>query len=172
MVKKTTAKKSTAKTKVAASTDATSSQQNNKATVDIQKIYIKDVSYEAPNTPAMFRGQWQPHVNLELNTSNSSLDNDVHEVVLDVTVTVTLEEKIAFVIQVKHAGIFAIAGLEGDILEHTLGSFCPNIIFPYLREVVSDLVIKGGFPQLNLTPINFEAVYQQFKQQQDDKQTK
>lgn len=160
-----------AKPTVAESTDDVQNDERPKATVDIQKIYVKDASYEAPNTPAAFRGQWQPHINLELNTHNEKLDgDDVYEVVLDVTVTVKLEDKVTLIVEVKHGGIFTIKGLEGEALQHTLGSFCPNVIFPYLREFVSDLVVRGGFPQLNLAPINFEVVYQQFKQQQNANQ--
>jgi preprotein translocase subunit SecB len=132
----------------------------------IQKIYVKDLSYESPGAPAIFRGQWKPEVKLELNTQHALLEQNMYEVVLHITATIKLEDKTAFLVELKEAGIFTIAGLEGDNLEHALASFCPGIIFPYAREVISDLVVRGGFPQLNLAPINFEMVYQQSKKQQ------
>lgn len=127
----------------------------------IQRLYVKDSSFEAPNTPEIFRSEWRPEVSLDLTTNSSPLDATTHEVVLGLTVTVKIADKTAFLVEIKHAGIFGIKGITGDALKHTLGSYCPNIIFPYAREAIADLVVRGGFPQLNLAPINFDALYQQ-----------
>ena len=136
----------------------------------IQRLYVKDLSFEAPNTPHIFRTEWKPEVNLDIHTNSDALDDETHEIVLGLTVTVKVGEEVAFIIEVKQAGIFTIKGIEGDALKHTLGSYCPNVIFPYAREVVADMVVRGGFPQLNLAPINFDALYAQY-QEQAKKQT-
>lgn len=133
---------------------------------EIQRIYVKDVSYEAPNTPHTFKEQWKPDVNLDLHTGSSRLDDDSHEVVLTVTVTVKSQNKKAFIVEIKQAGIFGVKDVDEDRLHHLLGSYCPNILFPYAREAVSDIVTRGGFPQLLLTPINFDALYAQHLEQQ------
>jgi len=125
----------------------------------IQKIYIKDMSFETPNSPSLFMEKWEPAINLELNTAGKNLDTDTHEVVLTVTVSAKLGEKTAYLVEVQQAGIFSIKGLEQQELSHALGSYCPNILFPYVREVISELVLKGGFPQLLLSPVNFDALY-------------
>ncbi len=127
----------------------------------IQKIYVKDLSFETPNSPDVFSGKWEPAVNLEINTAGKGLGSDLHEVVLTVTVSAKLGEKTAYLVEVQQAGIFSVKGLRDQELSHALGSYCPNILFPYAREVVSDLVVKGGFPQLLLSPINFDALYSQ-----------
>lgn len=127
----------------------------------IQRLYIKDLSFEAPQSPHIFQQQWQPEVNLQLQTQTSALGEDLHEVVLSVTVTATAEEKTAFLVEVKQAGIFTLKNFPEEQLKAMLGSVCPGILFPYVREVVSDLVTRGTFPQLYLTPINFDALYAQ-----------
>ncbi|MBI5447990.1 MAG: protein-export chaperone SecB [Gammaproteobacteria bacterium] len=127
----------------------------------IQRIYIKDLSFEAPQSPEIFQKQWQPEVNLQLQTNTKSLGDDTHEVELAVTVTATSEQKTAFLVEVKQAGIFTLKNFEEAPLKVMLGSVCPGILFPYVREVVSDIVTRGTFPQLYLTPINFEALYAQ-----------
>ncbi|RUO37709.1 protein-export chaperone SecB [Aliidiomarina shirensis] len=133
----------------------------------IQRIYVKDVSFEAPNTPAIFRKEWKPELNVDMNVSNTKLDDNVFEVVLSLTVKNTVEGEVAFLCEVAQAGIFSIpADLPEDGLAHTLAAFCPNILFPYAREAISGLVSKGTFPQLNLAPINFDAVFAQHMQQQ------
>jgi preprotein translocase subunit SecB len=125
----------------------------------IQRIYIKDISFEAPNTPHIFQEAWKPELSLDLQTNSSSLGQDNFEVVLTVTITVKSDKKVAFLVEVKEAGIFTLKNFAEDQLKPILGSVCPAIIYPYLREVVSDIVVKGGFPQLNLAPINFDALY-------------
>lgn len=132
----------------------------------IHRIYVKDISYEAPNSPQMFNENWEPKNSLDLNTNAHKIAEDIYEVVLSLTVTVTNADKTAFLVEIHQAGIFEISGFADDDLRAMLGSFCPNIIFPYARESVSDIVIRGGYPQLLLSPINFDALYQQHLQQQ------
>lgn len=129
----------------------------------IQRIYLKDVSYESPQTPAVFAGNtnWQPQVSLHLNTESTKLENDLYESVLTVTATVKLGEEVAYLTEVKQAGLFLIKGFEEDRLAPMLGSFCPNLLFPFAREAIGSLVQKGGFPQLLLDPVNFDALYAQ-----------
>jgi preprotein translocase subunit SecB len=131
----------------------------------IQKIYTKDISFETPNAPKIFTQQWEPSIDLNLGTHLNTLENSTYEVSLRITVTVKIGESVAYLVEVNQAGIFSIAGFPETELGPMLGSFCPNIIFPYAREVVSDLVSKGGFPQLILTPVNFDALYLQHLQQ-------
>jgi preprotein translocase subunit SecB len=133
---------------------------------EIQRIYIKDISYEAPNTPHTFLEDWKPEVQLNLESKSNRIQENVHEVVLSVTATVTSNKKSAFLIEVHQAGIFSIANLAGEQLRQLLSSFCPNILFPYVREMISDIVVRGGFPQLILAPVNFEALYNQHLQDQ------
>ena len=125
----------------------------------IQRIYIKDVSFETPNTPAIFQKEWQPEVKLDMDTKTAVLSQDIYEVVLTLTVTCTLGEETAFLCEVKQAGIFTASNLEAQQLGHCLGSYCPHILFPYARETIAGLVSKGSFPQLNLAPVNFDALF-------------
>ncbi|KTC82565.1 MULTISPECIES: protein-export chaperone SecB [Legionella] len=141
---------------------ANQAQQNqNETQFMIQRIYTKDLSFETPNTPAVFQQQWEPELNLELNTTNTKLEEGVFEVVLTVTATVTNNKTTAFLVEVKQAGIFTIQGAPANQLDHLLNSFCPNILFPYAREAITSQVIRGSFPQLVLAPINFDALYMQ-----------
>lgn len=147
-------------------TDTTQGTENTQQ-FSIQKIYIKDASLEVPGAPQVFTQTWEPQVNIELNTSAGSLADNVYESVLSLTVTVSLGDKTAYLIEVKQAGIFTIAGFSEQDLNHMMGSYCPNILFPYARETISDLVTRAGFPQLLLAPVNFDAIYaQQMAQQQ------
>lgn len=129
------------------------------ATFALQRIYIKDLSFESPNSPAIFQKEWKPQVNLDLNTRNQAISATQHEVVLSLTVTAKLEDKVAFIVEVQQAGVFQIEGLEPQQLAQTLGAFCPNILFPYAREAIDAAVLKGSFPALMLAPINFDALY-------------
>ena len=135
--------------------------QNSEAQFMIQRIYVKDMSFETPNTPAVFQQQWEPELSLDLNTQNVELEKGVYEVVLTVTATVKNQKAVAFLVEVKQAGIFTIQGAPADQLDHLLGSFCPSILYPYAREVITSSVIHGSFPQLVLAPINFDALYMQ-----------
>ena len=129
----------------------------------IQRIYLKDVSYESPQTPAVFVANtpWKPAVSLHLNTESTRLENDLFESVLSVTATVKLGENVAYLIEVKQAGLFLARGFDEARLGPMLGSFCPNLLFPFAREEIASLVQKGGFPQLLLDPVNFDALYAQ-----------
>ncbi|HHI92787.1 MAG TPA: protein-export chaperone SecB [Gammaproteobacteria bacterium] len=131
----------------------------------LQKIYLKDISFETPNSPEIFTEEWKPDVNVELQTAGKPLTDEVMEVVLTVTVTAKLGDKTAYLAEAHQAGVFTIAGFSDDERVHMQGSYCPNILFPYAREAISDLVSKGGFPQLLLAPVNFDALLAQHKQQ-------
>lgn len=133
---------------------------------EIQRIYVKDLSFEAPNTPHTFVEDWKPEVQLNLETKSNKIQDNVHEVVLSVTATVTTNKKSAFLVEIQQSGIFMISGFPQDQLRQMLGSFCPNILFPYAREVISDVVMRGGFPQLILAPVNFDMLYAQHLEEQ------
>ena len=133
----------------------------------MQRIYAKDVSFESPASPDIFRQNWQPNVNVDLNTRSSKADDTGnHEVVLTITVTAKMEDKNAFLVEVQQAGIFFVAGIEGDALRQLLSTVAPNILFPYAREAVDNLVVKGGFPALMIAPVNFDALFRQAVAQQ------
>lgn len=125
----------------------------------IQKVYTKDVSFESPNSPDIFRDEWRPKLDLQLGNDYKRIDDDNHEVILTVMVTAKVDDKVAFLVEVKQAGIFTLTGYSNEEMGPLLGSYCPNSLFPFVREVVSDLVTKGGFPQLVLAPVNFDAMY-------------
>lgn len=148
-------------------------QQQGQGQFQLQRIYIKDLSFEAPRAPEVFRQEWKPEVNLEVNHSANKVDDTVYEVVLKVTVTVNNQEKSAFVAEIHQAGLFLIAGIEGMQFEHVIKGVCPNVLFPYARETISDLVARGTFPQFLLQPINFEAAFvEQMRRQQQEAQQK
>jgi preprotein translocase subunit SecB len=132
----------------------------------IQQIYIKDLSYEAPGTPAIFREEWQPEIKLDMHIANEKLDEDTYEIVLRLTVTANKCETILFIAEIKQAGIFGLKGFTTSKLEEMLGAFCPTILFPYAREAISSMIVKGGFPPVFLVPMNFDALYAQHKEQQ------
>jgi preprotein translocase subunit SecB len=133
----------------------------------IQKLYLKDVSFESPNAPGVFtEGEWQPEVNIQLNSSNQSIGQDTFEVDLKITVTAKQNKKTAFLVELTQAGIFTMTGFEPDNLRGMLGAFCPETLFPFAREAIAELVSKGGFPPLLLAPVNFNALYMQQVQQQ------
>lgn len=139
----------------------------------IHKIYLKDVSFETPNSPEIFSEQeWKPDVNLELRNTAKRLDAGFHEVVLAVTVTAKLGDKVAYIVEVHQAGIFSIDGHNDEQLSEMVGGYCPGILFPFAREAVSDLVTKGSFPQLLLAPVNFLALYQQHVARQKEEAAK
>lgn len=132
----------------------------------ITKIYLKDFSFESPRTPGIFRqAEWKPQTNLNLRSSHNPVDDDHHEIVLTITVEAKEEDKTCFLIELQQAGIFEISGYDGDELKAIIGSFCPNILFPYARESIASLIQKGGFPEFVLQPINFDALYMQAQQQ-------
>lgn len=147
------------------------SDNNNPATPNgpqfaIQRIYTKDISFETPNSPEIFTEKWEPQVNVDLHSSGARLGEGLYEVTLSLTVTAKLADKTAYLAEVKQAGVFTLNGFAEQELGAMLHSFCPNILFPYAREVISDLVSKGSFPQLLLAPINFDALYDQHLREQ------
>jgi len=140
------------------------SEENQQFT--IQRIYLKDASFESPRSPQIFTGgEMQPQVNVQLNTSNQLVAEGVYEVVLSVTLTAKIEESTAFLVEVKQAGLFNISGFAEESLGGMLGAYCPETLFPYAREAISELITKGGFPQLLITPVNFNALYTEQMQQ-------
>ncbi|MFV1872650.1 MAG: protein-export chaperone SecB [Oleiphilus sp.] len=127
----------------------------------LQRIYVKDISFESPNSPAVFQKPWKPEVKMDLNTKNTQLGDNHYEVVVSVTLTVTVEGMTAYIVEVQQAGIFAMQGIEGGHLAQAINAFCPNLLFPYLRETIDTVVIKGSFPAMMLAPVNFDAIFAQ-----------
>jgi preprotein translocase subunit SecB len=132
----------------------------------LQRLFLKDLSFESPMAPNVFTQQWRPQVKLDLNIANNKLADDNYEVVLKLTLTATVEDKAALLIEIQQAGIFLIKGLDEETLRQVLSIGCANILFPYARETIDGLALKGGFPPFQLQPINFEAMYMQAQQQQ------
>ncbi|MXS83558.1 protein-export chaperone SecB [Nitrosomonas oligotropha] len=127
----------------------------------IEKIYVKDLSLEIPNAPNIFLERDTPEINLQLGTKSQGIGEGLYEVLLTVTVTAKIKDKNMFLVEAQQAGIFRIRNIPAGEIEPVLGIGCPNILFPYLREVVSDIVTRAGFPPVILNPVNFEAIYQQ-----------
>ncbi|MBB3060631.1 protein-export chaperone SecB [Microbulbifer rhizosphaerae] len=138
---------------------AAANAEASKVQFAMQRIYLKDLSFETPMGAEIFKKQWKPQVNQELNTKTDKIDEDLYEVALTLTITIKLEDETAFLVEVKQAGLFAIKGLEGQQLAQALNTACPQILFPYAREVVDNVVTKGSFPALMLPPINFDALF-------------
>lgn len=136
-------------------------QEQHQVEFNIQRVYVKDISFECPNSPEIFKKEWAPEVKMDIDTHSKKLEDGVYEVTLSLTATATVEGEVAFLCEVQQAGIFSVSQLEGAQLAHCLNAFCPNILFPYAREAVSSLVTRGTFPQLNLAPVNFDALFQQ-----------
>jgi preprotein translocase subunit SecB len=168
MVKKTKPKESEPKETQAKKVEEPT---NDEQQFQLQKIYLKDISFETPNSPEVFTENWEPDVNVELQTAAKPLTDDVHEVVLTVTVTAKVSEKTAYLAEVHQAGVFTLGGFKENERAHMLGSYCPNILFPYAREAISDLIGKGGFPQMLLAPVNFDVLFAQHVQHQQEKNT-
>ena len=145
---------------------AAAEDQTQQAGFSIEKIYLKDASLEIPNAPQIFTDRSQPQVGIELSNFAQQLEDNVFEVAIKVTVTSKIEDKTVFLVEVTQAGIFQIRGVPEENLEMIVGITCPNILFPYARESVSDLVVRAGFQPVLLNPINFEALFAQQKQQQ------
>lgn len=131
----------------------------------VNSLYVKDVSFEAPRVPHVFQEEWQPKLDFDLQMSSKKLDEkqgDIYEVVVHLTVKVNLkDDKPAFIVEVQQAGVFTVGGFPEDALKQILSTACPSVLYPYAREAVSNMVQRGGFPQLLLPPINFEAMYAQ-----------
>lgn len=135
--------------------------------LSIGKIYVKDFSFESPQAPDVFRQpDWKPKTDLNLRSSHTAVEGEQHEIVLTVTVEAKADDKTYFLLELQQAGLFEIAGYEGEEFGAIIGSFCPNVLFPFAREAIASIVQKGGFPEFILQPINFDALYMQSKQQQ------
>ena len=143
-------------------------QQNAEKRLSVVKVYVKDFSFESPQTPTIFNTQeWSPNTNLNLRSSHSPVSDSLHEVVLTITVDAKTKEddKTIFLIELQQAGLFDISGYDKEEMGAVIGSFCPNVLFPYARESIANTIQKGGFPEFVLQPINFDALYQQSLQQ-------
>ncbi len=137
----------------------------------IERLFLKDSSFESPNSPEIFIKQWRPEIKVDINTRANSLGEDLQEVILTATITATLEdEMVGFIVEVQQAGIFFIQGAEPSQLSQIIGIACPNTLFPYLRESIDNLVVKGGFPALQLAQVNFEALYVQAMQEREQRE--
>ncbi len=149
----------------------TQNGQDQQKGLQLQRLYLKDVSFEAPGVPQIFTEQWKPDINVQLNSSSRQLNggND-YETELTVTVTAKNGDAVVYLVEVKQAGIFTLTGMEDAERDFLLGAYCPNLMFPYVRETLSGLAAKGTFPQMLLQPINFEALYQQKLAQQQAQQ--
>ncbi|MEK0434727.1 MAG: hypothetical protein RL369_776 [Pseudomonadota bacterium] len=134
------------------------------ASFNIQRIYLKDMSLEQPNSPSIFLEQDGPSIEVQIDVGNEKLADDIYEATVTVTITAKIRDKIAFLVEGKQGGIFELRNIPEDQLEPLLGIACPNIIYPYLRANIADMVTRGGFPPVHLTEINFEVFYQQRKQ--------
>jgi preprotein translocase subunit SecB len=138
--------------------------------VMLQNIYVKDASFEAPNGPNIPADQWNPQFGLNMNTTGATVAPDLHEVVLTITLEGKIADKVAYLVEVKQAGLFVIRGYNLDETRQIVGAFCPNVLFPYARQTVSDLILRGGFPPFLLPPVNFDALFQQSLQQAANEQ--
>ena len=134
--------------------------------ISINKIYLKDFSFESPQAPAVFRsGEWKPQTNLNLRSSHNVVDGDLHEVVLTITVDAKEGDTTLFLVEIQQSGMFEITGYDGEEFKAIVGSFCPNTLFPYARESIAAVIQKGGFPEFVLQPINFDALFMQSRAQ-------
>ncbi|KUJ73849.1 preprotein translocase subunit SecB [Thiomicrospira sp. XS5] len=136
----------------------------------IQKIYTRNISFESPNAPEIFTQEFQPQLDVDMNVETSALEDGIYHAVVRVTATTKVDDKTAFLCEVEQAGIFGISGFDDNELSYLLGTQCPNTLFPYAREAISEMVTRGGFPQLLLEPVNFDAMYASHLQQQETQQ--
>lgn len=141
-------------------------QENKQPVFNIEKIYVKDLSLEIPHAPEIFLERESPHIDVQLNTQAAAIEADVYEAVITNTVTAKIGEKVMFLIEAKQAGIFRLSNLPKEDIEPVLSVMCPNILFPYLREVVSSVAVRAGFAPVLLNPVNFDVLYQQHKREQ------
>ena len=146
------------------------SDAQNQPVFSIEKLYVKDISLEIPNAPQVLLEREAPQVDIQLHHQSSKVDEGVYQTVLTVTVTAKVKEKTLFLVEAGQAGIFTIRNIPDADMEPILGIACPNILYPYVREVVSDIVVRAGFPPVLLTPVNFEALFQAQKQAQAEQQ--
>lgn len=146
----------------------TPAAEEQQAVLQIQRIYVKDISFEAPNLPHIFQQEWKPKLGFDLSTESVQIGDDLYEVTLNISVETTMEDSgdLAFICEVKQSGVFTISGLEEVQMAHCLTSQCPSMLFPYARELIASLVNRGTFPALNLSPVNFDALFIEYMNQQ------
>ena len=140
--------------------------QSNQPVFSIEKVYVKDLSLEIPNAPQVFLEREAPQVDIQLHHNSSNVESDVYQTLLTVTVTAKVADRTLFLVEATQAGIFVVRNIPAQDLDPVLGIACPNILFPYVREVISDLVVRAGFPPVVLAPVNFESIYAQQRSQQ------
>lgn len=133
--------------------------------VSAQRLYLKDLSFEAPNTPKIFQEEWKPDINVQLNSNAEAVGENLYEVVLTVTVTTKIGEEVAYLCEVAQAGVFEVKGFKGEELRRVLITFCPNLLLPFAREEITSQVARGSFPQFILQPVDFDAMYAQHQQE-------
>ena len=137
--------------------------------ISLQRIYVKDASFEAPNTPKIFRGDWKPNITLNMTARHAEAGDGATEVVLELAVEAKQDDKIAYLVEIQQAGLFVFRNLSGDDRKQVLSTFCPTQLYPYAREAVTDLITKGGFPHLHLQPVSFEAMMAQAEAEKREK---
>ncbi|MEM0954188.1 MAG: protein-export chaperone SecB [Pseudomonadota bacterium] len=135
----------------------------------MQRVYLKDLSFESPAAPGIFRQEYKPQVNVDLRTQSNNIDTNTYEIVITITITAKVAEQTAFLIEVQQAGVFLVSGIEGEELRQILAIYCPNMLFPYARETIDNIATRGTFPALMLAQVNFEALYAQAVQQAQKK---
>lgn len=141
--------------------------------VRLERLYLKDSSFESPNSPGVFREQWQPEIELEINNRSHKVAEDRYEVILTATVKARQAgERTAFIVEIQQAAVFHMTGLDDQVTHRVLGTVCPNTLFPYVREALDSLIVRGGFPPLQLAPVNFDAAYEEALKQRDEPQIK
>lgn len=147
-----------------------SDPQSNQPVFSIEKLYVKDLSLEIPNAPQAFLEREAPSVDIQLHHNSTSVEDGVYQTILTVTVTAKVNERTLFLVEAAQAGIFVLRNIPAGDVEMVLGVACPNILFPYAREVVADLTVRAGFPPVVLNPVNFEALYQAQREAQVQQQ--
>jgi preprotein translocase subunit SecB len=138
---------------------ATDAAETSGPAFTVEKLYVKDVSFEVPGAPAVFNESAQPQLQMNLNQSVQRLNDNAYEVVLGITLTCTANDKSLYLVEVKQAGVFGLTGFDAQTLDAMLGTHCPNVLYPYARQLISELIQAGGFPPFFLQPINFDALY-------------
>lgn len=140
-------------------------QEELKPQFTIRKLYLKDLSFESPQAPGVFQQTTTPQIDINLATDSAVLDEGNYEVSIKITISAKGSDSPLFLVEIEQAGVFQVEGVEGDQLNYALSVTCPNILFPYARQVISDMTVSGGFPPLVMSPVNFEVLYQQKLQQ-------
>ncbi|MEX0584215.1 MAG: protein-export chaperone SecB [Natronospirillum sp.] len=139
-------------------------EEQPKTRFGVQRLFTKNTSFESPSAPDIFRKPWKPEIKVDLNTKSSKLSDEAYEVVIRVTVTAKLEDQTAFLAEVEQGCIVTVSGMTDEQVEQMLGAYVPSVLFPYARETIDNMVVKGSFPPVMLAPVNFDALHQQSKQ--------